>query len=708
MSDSVVRKWLTPEWTYVHYTDQEILQFFEDNPLEEFPDVSGIFTRLTNGANKACFFRVYHMLVKGGVFLDSDAMLSTSIENVTRDYSFFTVVSGAEPDTVFNGFMGSEPGHPIVYEAVKYLYYTHPAVFNKNYFLSCYNLYSIIHKNSFDNIKLYYERPLQDNYVWGSYDGNVPVAFHYPMTKLIPEEYLRVYDFDSKIRLGGPHDNGYVIADGLGDYDCYLSCGVGADETFSRDFISRHGMNETNSFAFDGTIDVYPWMHTTNVSFVRKNISDICDERHTNLDHHLSTHKNVFLKMDIEGHEYRWILHTPYLKNVKQCIFEFHDVWTDGSFTDYTMEQKRQSLEKLSETHILIHAHGNNYAGFVNNMPSVMEFTYIRKDMLEHPCPSIQILPVAGLDAPNDPLKPDYFLGFEPFTSRPEQRVAVWIENNWAFGRIAQALRKYAQVDIYDWRNNNDANMLWVFEKWKDYDCIITTSIVFDLIKDPSPEACKRLFVLTMHGEFGDLHFRENIFIREGIRYGGICKSVCQKMLDLGYPHAEWIPWGVDVHKFKKTHTIQGPIRRIGLVAQDSDSNSHYGKNKGYDMFQRICDASGCEAVYIRGRSEECIYDGIDMLVCTSRVEGGPFGILEAAARGIPVMSTAVGNMKDIDGLFIFETTDQAVEQIKKWNNDTQTLISYSRHVTDEVVNNWTMKQCVDRLMRAVNHRDHR
>jgi mannosyltransferase OCH1-like enzyme len=97
MSDSVVRKWLTPEWTYVHYTDQEILQFFEDNPLEEFPDVSGIFTRLTNGANKACFFRVYHMLVKGGVFLDSDAMLSTSIENVTRDYSFFTVVSGAEP-----------------------------------------------------------------------------------------------------------------------------------------------------------------------------------------------------------------------------------------------------------------------------------------------------------------------------------------------------------------------------------------------------------------------------------------------------------------------------------------------------------------------------------------------------------------------------------------------------------------------------------
>ena len=414
----LVKSWLTPEWTYVHYTDADIIRFFKQHPIPEFPNVEQLFNSLKNGANKACFFRVYHMLVKGGVFLDSDAMLNAPIDEIVGEYSFFTVVSGAEPETVFNGFMGSTAGHPIVYEAVKYLYNTNPVVFNKNYFLSCYNLYTIIHTGKYENIKLYYERAVQSNFVWGSFDGDKAVLYHYPCTKFVPQDYLRVYEWTNKIRLGYTNDNGYVIADGIGSYDCYLSCGVGGDESFSRDFINKYGMNETNSFAFDGTIQRYPWEHTKNISFIRKNISDVCNDEHTDLNYYLERHKDVFLKMDIEGHEYRWIMQTPFIKNIKQMVFEFHGVWNDNNWnTGYSQLFKHECFRKLAETHVIVHAHGNNYGEIVNNMPNVMEFTYVRRDAVDEWKRNTTPLPIEGLDGPNNPNGGDIFLGFEPFTS---------------------------------------------------------------------------------------------------------------------------------------------------------------------------------------------------------------------------------------------------------------------------------------------------
>ena len=57
-------------------------------------------------------------------------------------------------------------------------------------------------------------------------------------------EFLKVYDFKKKIRLGAKNDGGYVIAD-LEDvkYDCYISAGISDEESFSRDFIAKYNMN---------------------------------------------------------------------------------------------------------------------------------------------------------------------------------------------------------------------------------------------------------------------------------------------------------------------------------------------------------------------------------------------------------------------------------------------------------------------------------
>ena len=512
--------------------------------------------------------------------------------------------------------------------------------------------------------------------------GDYENAIRYILNNSIKMD-IQIYDWAHKIRLGNSHDGGYVIADEVGSYDCYLSCGVAYDESFSQDFINKFSMNETNSFAFDGSVDAYPWNCTTNISFIRKNISDTCDDMNTDLQYYLERHKDVFLKMDIEGGEYNWFACTSHLKNIKQMVIEFHNI-----------NLTYQCLQKITETHVIVHAHGNNYGSIVNKLPNVIEITFVRRDAAESWALNTTCLPIAGLDSPNNPPVNDIFLGSQPFQ---HPRIAIWIEDNWAFGRIARALSKYANVDVYDWRSCESTSKLWN-EGWKYYDHIISTSIILNTVFVPC-DAFKKIVVLIMHGEFDDPYFCEIDKIQEDVRYGAICMSVVEDMKLKGYPDPMWVPWGVDTDNFPIKYSVNGPIRRIGLIASDTLTDSQYAKNKGYAMFQEICDAVGAEAVYIRGKPEGQIYDDIDLLICCSCVEGGPFGIFEASASGLPVMSTPVGNMKNIDGLVLFTTVQEAVQQIQVWNDDITSLQEYTESMTREIRTNWTMKVCVDRFM---------
>ena len=88
-------------------------------------------------------------------------------------------------------------------------------------------------------------------------------------------ELLQVYKFDKKIRCGAYHDGGYVLAELDGEYDCYISAGVSNEESFSRDFINKYNMNEYNSFAFDGTINNYPYDYTKKISFIKSSFFSI-------------------------------------------------------------------------------------------------------------------------------------------------------------------------------------------------------------------------------------------------------------------------------------------------------------------------------------------------------------------------------------------------------------------------------------------------
>jgi hypothetical protein len=228
-------------------------------------------------------------------------------------------------------------------------------------------------------------------------------------------ELLQVYRFDNKSRCGVALDGGYVVAELDGKYDCYISAGISDEESFTGDFIKRYGISKENSYGFDGTIEEYPYQYTTDIQFIKKNINSFNDDSNTDLVFLTDKYKDIFLKMDIEGGEYPWLLNIDdsQLVKFKQIVIEFHGITDDTWNCIYS--DKVKCLEKLSKHHYIIHAHGNNHGGVVNDIPMVIELTYVRKDQVPTPEINRQPLPSAGLDFPNNVDRLDFDLNRYPF-----------------------------------------------------------------------------------------------------------------------------------------------------------------------------------------------------------------------------------------------------------------------------------------------------
>jgi hypothetical protein len=231
-------------------------------------------------------------------------------------------------------------------------------------------------------------------------------------------ELLKVYNFDKKHRLGCNEDGGYVIAELECKYDCYISAGISNEESFTRDFINKYDMNEYNCFGFDGTINNYPTEYTKNISFIKKNINYYNNNDNTNLSFLIKKYDNIFLKMDIEGGEYPWLLSIDEkeLNKFKQIVIEFHGITNNSFGCNYN--NKVECLKKLSNTHYIVHAHGNNNGLVNNNIPDVIELTYINKKIFDsEPELNKQPLPDAKLDFLNNRYRNDVNLNFYPFVN---------------------------------------------------------------------------------------------------------------------------------------------------------------------------------------------------------------------------------------------------------------------------------------------------
>lgn len=232
---------------------------------------------------------------------------------------------------------------------------------------------------------------------------------------------LRVYEYSKKKRYGNLYDGGYVIAQIPTEYDCYISCGVETDESFSRDFLKDYHIPHDSRFAFDGTINEYPDGFVDDIHFVKKNIGRYNTDTYSNLKIYTKMYSNIFMKMDIEGGEYDWLksMSETQLKKFGQIVIEFHGICTGESWgTSYS--KKMKCIQQLLKTHYIVHAHGNNHSPIVNGIPDVIELTFVnnkfmRKHIFHTPKLNTYPLPTLDLDYPNKKTINDYSLNHYPF-----------------------------------------------------------------------------------------------------------------------------------------------------------------------------------------------------------------------------------------------------------------------------------------------------
>lgn len=116
----------------------------------------------------------------------------------------------------------------------------------------------------------------------------------------------------------------------------------------------------------------------------------------------------VYLKMDIEGSEYRVIPEILSRSNrICGMTIEFHDV-------HFLRDRFNDSLNLITEKFDIVHFHGNNF-GFVSSedgTPDVIEFAFVPKGSHKNIVNQLTT-PINGLDFPNNPFCQDYVLSIE-------------------------------------------------------------------------------------------------------------------------------------------------------------------------------------------------------------------------------------------------------------------------------------------------------
>jgi hypothetical protein len=262
-------------------------------------------------------------------------------------------------------------------------------------------------------------------------------------------------ELDDLIRLGRDYDGGYVLSERqIEKTNVLLSFGINDDWSFESDFEKR---KPVKIYAYDYSVskkhkrleirDNFGYMlgsflvlRRSKVKEYWKKISDV--RRTLNLlegyfqeeygryfipkylgdsdsDEYISFDSifnglpdagslSVFIKMDIEGAEYRTLPHlVPYFEKINGMAIEFHGLDSPEMF--------EKTTELLLNDYYIAHIHANNAGGYIINsmLPMLLEITFIHKNILSgNVHPSTSKYPVNGLDFPNIKTQDDMILNF--------------------------------------------------------------------------------------------------------------------------------------------------------------------------------------------------------------------------------------------------------------------------------------------------------
>ena len=205
------------------------------------------------------------------------------------------------------------------------------------------------------------------------------------------------------LRIGKNHDGGYLVSKSdIEKSDLLIGLGISNDWSFEEDFLSRKNVD---IFAYDGSISkkyfvkqliksIIRFDELKKISYRLKSLFKYIKFFSQSNVHHIqkfvglnsesdsyctflevlnkTNHKNIFLKIDIEGDEYRFLDEIVENENrITGMVIEFHNC-------DIHLKKIKQFLNKFSLN--LVHIHANNYAQIRldDRLPLVLELTFSR------------------------------------------------------------------------------------------------------------------------------------------------------------------------------------------------------------------------------------------------------------------------------------------------------------------------------------------
>tara|TARA_B100001250_G_C19783664_1_gene783055 strand:+ start:199 stop:978 length:780 start_codon:yes stop_codon:yes gene_type:complete len=242
------------------------------------------------------------------------------------------------------------------------------------------------------------------------------------------------------MRIGPKTDGGYIIDKRiLGNNNILVTCGLNDDWEFEKDFIKKNG--DVSIIAFDHTVNNEFWIKRFKKDFIsllllkklslnkildvfkyidyriffrknkihyRKKIVNKCkNNNQISISKILKPLKNVVLKVDIEGDEYKIL--NDIKKNSKKIIFliiEFHNIHKN-------LVKIKKFLDNLDLK--VIHTHANNYGGInKKNIPKVLELSLINSKIIKiKNIYSKRKYPIVNLDYKNFKRRDDIKIKFK-------------------------------------------------------------------------------------------------------------------------------------------------------------------------------------------------------------------------------------------------------------------------------------------------------
>jgi hypothetical protein len=245
---------------------------------------------------------------------------------------------------------------------------------------------------------------------------------------------------ESLARFGSPDDGGYIVPlDAVTTSGALVSFGLAHNWRFERDFKKHNGAAIIH--CYDHTVSLrtafqysvgqllrfvarnriaslrraFAWMDY--LVFFRTDRVHFKERVWHNKDNNSATIEDVFsrlpatqvfIKMDIEGSEYRILDDLlRHSEHITAMAIEFHDV-------DILSDHFNSLVRKIKHDFHIVHLHGNNMGGTTPfNFPLAPEITFLNKRFFKTaPLPSRLKYPVPGLDRPNDPRSPEFTFAF--------------------------------------------------------------------------------------------------------------------------------------------------------------------------------------------------------------------------------------------------------------------------------------------------------